>query len=98
MSKTSLSDIHFFMNLKNLDRVMKTFYFYPAMCDFELAVRKGDWNLLLSGVYRCILAFFSTGMTHYKTFATLFQQELLNLQRKFPVFSDILRRVTLLPR
>ena len=57
---------------------------YPALRDFELSVRKGDWHLFMSAVRRCIPIFFATGRTNYSRWGTIFYQDALDLQRKFP--------------
>lgn len=61
-----------------------TSYIYPILRDFELAVRKGDWTLFLSGVKRSLGLFFATGRTNYSRFGPLFYFDSLDLQRKFP--------------
>ena len=107
MAKTSISDIqNLFYQFKQSGESNENFrywnlylnFFYPAMRDFEFAVRTGDFDFFLSGVDRSILILFATGRTHYKRFATLFQQDLLTYKESSQYFTDILKRVTLLPR
>ena len=57
---------------------------YPTLRDFELSVRKGDWDLFMSAVRRCLSLFFGTGRTNYSRWGPLFYQDCLDLQQKFP--------------
>ena len=59
-------------------------YLYPTLCDFELSVRKGDWDLFIAAVRRCLPIFFAMGRTNYRRWAPLFYQDCLDLQSKFP--------------
>ena len=57
---------------------------FPILRDFELPVRKGDFNLYLAAIRRSLPLFFATGRSNYSRWGPLFYQDCLDLQRKFP--------------
>ena len=48
------------------------------------SVRKGDWDLFIDAVLRSLPLFFATGRSNYSRWGSLFYQDCLDLQRKFP--------------
>ena len=59
-------------------------FMYPCIRDFESSVRCGKWELFLSAIERSLVIFFATGRPNYSRYGTLFYQDCLDLQRKFP--------------
>ena len=59
-------------------------FMYPCVRDFETSVRTGKFDLYLSAVERSLTIFFATGKPNYSRYGSLFYQDCLDLQRKFP--------------
>ena len=57
---------------------------YSTFRDFELSVRKGDWKLFTNAVSRSLDIFFAAGKTNYSRYGSLFYEDIMDLQRKFP--------------
>ena len=57
---------------------------YPILRDLTHSIRQGDWHLFISVVRRCMPLFFGFGRTNYSRWGTLFLEDCLDLQRKFP--------------
>lgn len=58
---------------------------HPILRDFELAVRKGDWDLFVSAVGRSLNVFFGGSRPNYSRYGSIFYEDMLDLQRKFPM-------------
>ena len=57
---------------------------YPVLRDYTHAVRIGDFNLYISAHRRAMSLFFVFGKTNYSRDGSLYLQDLLQLDRKFP--------------
>ena len=57
---------------------------YPILRDLTHSIRQGDWHLFISAVRRCMPLFFGFGRTNYSRWGTLFLEDCLDIQRKFP--------------
>ena len=57
---------------------------YPILRDLTHSTRQGDWHLFVSVVRRCMPLFFGFGRTNYSRWGTLFLEDCLDIQRKFP--------------
>ena len=57
---------------------------YPILRDLTHSIRQGDWHLFVSAVRRCKRRF---GRTNYCRCGTLFLEDCLDIQRKFPGIS-----------
>ena len=80
------------MNIRGSIRETKTFCstgIYSSVTSslfYEIlnSVRKGDWDLFIDAVLRSLPLFFATGRSNYSRWGSLFYQDCLDLQRKFP--------------
>lgn len=57
---------------------------YPILRDFELSVRNGDWKLFVSAIERSLHPFFSGSRPNYSRYGSIFYEDCLELQRRFP--------------
>ena len=57
---------------------------FSVLTDFELSVRRGEWEEFVVQCRRCVPIFFAKGRTHYSRYSPLFVEDCLDLQRTFP--------------
>ena len=57
---------------------------YPLLRDLTHSIHQADWNLFISVLRRCMPLFFGFGRTNYCRWGSLFLEDCLDLQRKFP--------------
>ena len=57
---------------------------FSFLTNFEVSVRRGQWEEYVVQCIKSIPIFFAEGQSHYSRYSLLFIDDSLDLQRKFP--------------